>query len=262
MQMIKGLIRLAQTLQFNILSYWFRHYSRRVMIVSDRPSLIIAPHQDDETLGCGGLITLKRQLGVRVAVVFLTDGGGTCVSLSDYEHEVNLRRQEAIAALNLLGVPGSDIHFLNYPDGKLQNLSASDRQDLLTQLQQLLEQYEAEEVYAPHAKDGHCDHEAAFQLAYTATVSSRIQLFQYPIWLFWRRSFLLQLKWRDLAGAYRLNIGSVSSKKQRAIRIYQSQLSILPFGFLNPFWSSTELFFVQAMPKPEQETLAINARKR
>ncbi len=249
--MIKKLTRLAQTLRFNSLSYWFRHYSSREMTVSDRPCLIVAPHQDDETLGCGGLIALKRQLDVRVAVVFLTDGGGTCTSFTNYEYEVNLRRQEAILALNILGVSASDLYFLNYPDGKLQDLSESDQQNLVTQLQQLIKHYEAEEIYVPHAKDGHQDHEAACQLAHTATaaVSSEITRFQYPIWLFWERPFLSQLKRQDLAGVHRLNIEAVSTEKQRAIRIYQSQLSILPFGFLNPYRSSTELFFVQAMQK-------------
>jgi len=39
-----------------------------------RPALIVAPHQDDETLGCGGTIALKRRAGAEVCIVFLTDG--------------------------------------------------------------------------------------------------------------------------------------------------------------------------------------------
>src|SRR5579885_2284019 len=42
--------------------------------VNDAPALIIAPHHDDETLGCGGVIALKRAAGVPVQVVILTDG--------------------------------------------------------------------------------------------------------------------------------------------------------------------------------------------
>ena len=37
-------------------------------------SLILAPHQDDELLGCGGMIATKARLGAYVAIAFLTDG--------------------------------------------------------------------------------------------------------------------------------------------------------------------------------------------
>ena len=48
--------------------------------------LVVAPHQDDETLGCGGLIARKRYEGLPVHVVFITDGSATFkVSLCDSE---------------------------------------------------------------------------------------------------------------------------------------------------------------------------------
>lgn len=219
------------------------------MTVSDRPTIVIAPHQDDETLGCGGLIALKRQFGIHVAVVFLTDGGANDLTVNaGNEDHIGLRRQEAIAALKILGVPRSDIHFLNYPDGKLQELSESERQELMRQLIELIQQYQAEEIYVPHGKDGHRDHEAAFQIVQTALtkLSRTIELFQYPIWLFWQRSFL-HLKPQDLTGACRLEIASVRTQKQSAIQVYQSQLPSLPFGFLSPYRGATELFFVQPM---------------
>ncbi len=244
--MIKFVVRLAQILHFNVLSQCARFYNLRSMTVSNLPSMIVSPHQDDETFGCGGLIALKKQLGVRVAVVFLTDGGGTSTTRGYQEH-VTLRQQEAIEALSILGVSNSDIYFQNYPDGRLQALSESEQQSLESQLQEIIERYEAQEVYVPHCKDGHCDHEAAFQVVKTAIaqLSCKVQIFQYPIWLFWKRPFLLQIKRRDLAGAYRLNISPVKTKKQAAIQVYQSQLPILPFGFLIPYQGSTELFFDQ-----------------
>ncbi len=41
------------------------------------PTVVVAPHPDDETLGCGVLIAAKRRLGAEVAVVFLTDGAAS-----------------------------------------------------------------------------------------------------------------------------------------------------------------------------------------
>lgn len=241
---LNPLLLLARTLHFNILSQWMRQNKSRSMTISDRSSIILSPHQDDETLGCGGLIALKRQRETQVAVVFLTDGGG----IPGCQEQAQLRRQEAIDALNLLGVSSSDIYFLNYPDGKLQELSQPEQHSLVGQLSALFEQYQAQEVYVPHFKDGHLDHEVAFQLgqAAIAKTSHTIELIQYPIWLFWKRPFLLKLKQQDLRGAFQLDITSVKAKKHDAIQVYQSQLPVLPFGFLIPYLSATEVFFVQS----------------
>ncbi|MGG6267366.1 PIG-L deacetylase family protein [Leptolyngbya sp. AN03gr2] len=245
---MKYLGRLVQVLHFYLLSQWTRYFSGQIMTVSDRPSIIIAPHQDDETLGCGGLIALKRQAGITVAVVFLTDGDNNSLTVNEScEDSVSLRRQEAIAALQILGVSTSDIYFLNYPDGQLQTLSEPEQQQFIAQLTVLIEHYQAQEVYVPHSKDGHSDHEMAFQTvqATLTGIARNIKLFQYPIWLFWQRTFPLQLTQQDLAGACRLNIAAVRTQKQTAIQVYQSQLPSLPFSFLRPFRASTELFFVQ-----------------
>src|SRR5438067_976178 len=50
--------------------------SRPLSLTSDS-IMVIAPHQDDETFGCGGLIALQREGGATVKVVFLTDGGNS-----------------------------------------------------------------------------------------------------------------------------------------------------------------------------------------
>lgn len=257
--LFKAPIRLVQILHSNALSYWIRHYNSQVMPVRDQPAIIISPHQDDETLGCGGLIALKRQQRSQVAIVFLTDGGASQPLDSNCQNLVDLRRQEAIAALNILGVSTSDIYFLDYPDGKLQGISESEQQKLVTQLSALLEQYQAQEVYVPHYKDGHGDHEAAFRVTAAALskISRTIELFQYPIWLFWNRPLLLKLKQQDLAGAYRLNISTVKAKKHEAIQVYQSQLPVLPFGFLNLFLRSTEVFFARPI-NPQNQPLQVS----
>ena len=49
-----------------------KEYEARDLV---RPALVFAPHQDDETLGCGGTILKKRAAGAEVGLVFLADGG-------------------------------------------------------------------------------------------------------------------------------------------------------------------------------------------
>ena len=68
-----------------------------------RPVVVLAPHPDDETLGCGGLIALKRSLGAPVRVIFMTDGAGSHSGV-DRPALTATRKEEASAACNVLGV--------------------------------------------------------------------------------------------------------------------------------------------------------------
>ncbi len=94
-----------------------------------RHTVVIAPHPDDETLACGGLIHQRVQAGARVAVVFLTDGSRNTGDLRlEYSAARDLRAREALAALRHLGVGERDTHFANLPDGGLAALPVSRRQ--------------------------------------------------------------------------------------------------------------------------------------
>lgn len=105
---------------------------------SDR-LLIISPHCDDETLGAGGTITKARKNGVRVRVVFITNGDGSLATqyvqracewkaklkgemLADksdnlFQRIAAMRQRETLAACAKLGVSKNDVIFLGYPDG-------------------------------------------------------------------------------------------------------------------------------------------------
>ncbi|HEX7181296.1 MAG TPA: PIG-L family deacetylase [Thermoanaerobaculia bacterium] len=80
-------------------------------------ALVLAPHFDDEVLGCGGLINQLAASGAAVRVLFLTDGGGGAEAVEDREDYRRRRRDEAAAATAALGVSGWDV--LALPDGTL-----------------------------------------------------------------------------------------------------------------------------------------------
>ena len=79
--------------------------------------LVISPHPDDESVGCGGTIRKHVLKGDAVHVVFLTSGeaGGHGRSA---EETVRLREAEARAAAEILGL--ASIEFWHEPDGKLR----------------------------------------------------------------------------------------------------------------------------------------------
>ncbi len=89
--------------------------------------LILAPHPDDETLSCAGIIQKALKAGAQVHVVYLTNGDSNQLAFIVYEkrlvfkkkeflHMGEVRRSEAIAAMALLGLPQENLVFLGYPD--------------------------------------------------------------------------------------------------------------------------------------------------
>ncbi|MEI8062589.1 MAG: PIG-L family deacetylase [Verrucomicrobiota bacterium] len=89
--------------------------------------VIIAPHPDDEALGCGGLIQQAIAVGADVRVIYLTNGDHNQIAFKLYSGRLHLgpkayikfgerRRVEATAATTLLGLSPSNLIFLGYPD--------------------------------------------------------------------------------------------------------------------------------------------------
>ncbi|MDM9383202.1 PIG-L family deacetylase [Chlorogloeopsis sp. ULAP01] len=234
-----------QLIQAEILFRWILPTKSQPLSVSQKPAMVFAPHQDDETFGCGGMIALKRELGVPVKVVFLTDGHKSYFQIKP-EDIVQVRKQEATTALNILGVESpEDIYFIEQPDGELRHISNEQQSNTINQLLQLLESFQPAEVYVPHQKDKHPDHEATYDLVYAALQKSGIkaQVFQYPIWLFWKMPPLFRVNLKPLGQSYQLSIKSVLNKKQQAIHVYDSQRHTLPFSFMRRFFLPSEIFF-------------------
>ena len=119
-------------------------------------TLVLAPHQDDEVLGCGGLIAQLAAAGGAVRVLFLTDGGGGVEEVADREAYRRLRREESGKAADVLGVTGCD--HLDLPDGALdRHLDAAEqgiRRAILSQRPEL--------VLVPSPLEATRDHRAAF----------------------------------------------------------------------------------------------------
>jgi N-acetylglucosamine malate deacetylase 1 len=238
---------------------WLKQINREgsaAFVVNAKRTLIFAPHQDDETLGCGGLIALKCSQNVPVDVVFLTDGSRSHGSTKEGTQALHVlkRKQEAEAALAILGVPSARIHFLNFQDGSLSQLSKEHRRDGVERLAELLRAFVPEEVYLPHPQDRHPDHEATYILAlealHLAGLHQHVAIWQYPIWYFWDAPSGFSLRCPPLNGLHGLSIDAVRDQKKKAIAVYASQTGdvqsgVLPPGFLEQFGGGFELFFQQ-----------------
>ena len=89
--------------------------------------LVLAPHPDDESLACGGVIQRALSRGLPVHVLFLTLGDNNEWSFTVYRKRPQLspsqgramgevRRDEGMAAARVLGLPPEALTFLGYPD--------------------------------------------------------------------------------------------------------------------------------------------------
>jgi LmbE family N-acetylglucosaminyl deacetylase len=127
--------------------------------------LVIAPHPDDESIGCGGTICLHADRGDRVAAVFLTSGekGLTDVSKEDARR---IREKEAEDAAGILGI--SSVTFLRRPDKHLEQ----DALQAAEALKPILDREKPEVIYLPHERDFHQDHRASASIVETALRAS------------------------------------------------------------------------------------------
>jgi len=85
--------------------------------ITARRVLVIAPHADDDVLGCGGLLARLAANGAEIHVLFLTDSSGGDEVTEHQQAYAERRHHEARAALELLGI--RDIEHLDLPDGRL-----------------------------------------------------------------------------------------------------------------------------------------------
>lgn len=147
------------------------------------PTIIFSPHQDDETLGCGGTLIKKKRTGAEVQIVFMTDGSASHDSLIPKQQLKLIRTDEAIAAAKKMGLAQDNLIFLEFPDGKLTKYQEMATQKVLS----ILLHYQPQEIFVPYRRDGQPDHTATYQIVMTALQRSMLQLtvYQYPIW-FWR----------------------------------------------------------------------------
>lgn len=124
-----------------------------------RCALVIAPHPDDEVLGCGGTIKRLVTAGAQVHVVIVTKAEEV-----DFGPDVaRVGRQEAALAHEYLGV--HETHFLDFPAARLDTVPHATVNAALGRLMQSLR---PDTVFVPFLGDVHLDHQLTFLSAMVA----------------------------------------------------------------------------------------------
>lgn len=131
------------------------------MILDGRQKiLIVAPHPDDEVLGCGGTIKRLSLQNIEVIVLVMTRGKK---GLYSDEKILNVRN-EAKKAHEMLGV--TETIFLDFPAPELDLVSVS---ELSRAISGAVNQFNPGIIFLPHKGDIHHDHKAIFTAGLVAS---------------------------------------------------------------------------------------------
>ena len=163
-----------------------------------RRTLILAPHPDDEVMGCSGLIQRHCQQGNPPHVVILTGGGqshSACCQLSEAAIKEE-RRTMASQILQKLGLPIDHLHLLYFPDGAISPYHGE-----MQKLQNLVAEIQPAAVFIPHHGESWPDHLVCRELVERMPSLGAAAIYEYCVWLWyynvwnldWKCACMLQL---------------------------------------------------------------------
>jgi LmbE family N-acetylglucosaminyl deacetylase len=237
---------------------------RDIANVVEQTVLVVAPHPDDETLGCGGAIALLCNEGHNLKILVISDGTLSHPNSKKYPAPVlqSLREKETLAALAILGVDQEAVTFLRLKDGSIPMLISSNFQRAKELCYTYLAKTIPATIFIPWRSDPHPDHRATWQLIRSALLDLKIgseycpKCIEYPIWD-WDTQQQKEAPSLSKFSGWRLDIEAVLQQKRQAIAAYRSQLGQIidddPNGFcltseiLSNFTRSWEVYFEEIL---------------
>jgi LmbE family N-acetylglucosaminyl deacetylase len=209
-----------------------------IALANVRRVLVVAPHPDDESLGCGGLIATLGEFGRTIFVMFVTNGSAShrASRLWSRDRLANLRKEEATEALRRLGLARAGRIFLDLEDSKMPLPGSSLWRSAVFQVREVLSRCQFDLLIIPWRRDPHCDHRASWLLTQHALRESqqKPRCLEYAVWLDelgaaddWPRN--------DEAEAIDIDVVDALYRKRQAIAAHRSQTTALisddPNGF-------------------------------
>ncbi|MBB2206599.1 PIG-L deacetylase family protein [Gluconacetobacter takamatsuzukensis] len=195
--------------------------------------LVLTPHPDDESLGCGRAIAAASHAGREVLVVALTDGrlSHPHSHLFPADRLIALRQAELVAATAILTRGTGDTIMLGFPDQGAPEAPA-DRAAVRNRLLHLIDARNVSALWTTWEKDPHPDHRCAAVIA-REVVRARpaLRLWRFPVWGRFTE---------DAPGPgdvlYRFDGAPFAPEKRAALDAHRSQMTALipddPDGFV------------------------------
>ena len=177
-------------------------------IQKDDKLLVVAPHPDDETIGCGGLLALY---GSQTDVLLLTDGRfGKSQKRNDCSDEeiIETRLNELKSALNICGV--HNLMTLDIPDSQTKKYKKIIKKTNLSGY---------DYIFVPNSHESHVDHYTACKCIKQMRLfhKTKAKVYEYEVWTPLRSSDWL------------LDISSVEKVKSQMLQQHVSQLECMDY---------------------------------
>ncbi len=174
--------------------------------------LILAPHMDDEVIGCAGTIAKCVDQNKEVFVVFMTDGTRGNTAIKKDEELAKIRQKEADTVKGILGIKES--FYLNLEDrGDWQY------EEVIKALAAILEEVKPDAIFVPPSNDLHEDHRKANRI-----IKSIIERGLY------KNKIYVYEVWTPLNPNRIVNITKTYEKKKMAIEACKSQLIAMDYA--------------------------------
>lgn len=185
--------------------------------------LIVAPHPDDETLGCGGTLLHHIASGNIVSWLIVTNMHS---KFGFTELQVNQRQAEIQQVSEAYGF--ASVHKLEFPAARLDSIP---QVEIISAISHIMNEVKPETVYLPYRGDVHTDHNVVFDAVVSCTKS-----FRYP---FIRRllcyetisetDFGLNPETRGFIPNSFVDITKYIDRKIEIANIYQTEMGNFPF---------------------------------
>jgi N-acetylglucosamine malate deacetylase 1 len=183
--------------------------------------LVVAPHPDDEVLGCGGLIHRYASVGANVYVVIMSKGKPGRYA----EEAIKNVRGEAMSAHQVLGVKKTIYFDYSAPELDLYSVS-----ELAGSIASVIQDIMPMRLYVPHRGDIHQDHRAVYNASLVAarpTVGCSVkEIYSYET--------LSETEWAPpfthdaFVPTFFVDISDQMDNKIEALRCYRSQIREYP----------------------------------
>ncbi|HJP17878.1 MAG TPA: PIG-L deacetylase family protein [Nitrospinota bacterium] len=206
--------------------------------------LVLAPHPDDEAIGCGGTLLRLTKNGCYGETIFFTNG---MKSETDARKEIaKIRRNEALKGSEKLGI--KKCHFLNQFDSRLK----SDKNSVSFVLSRLND-LKPDLVLTPFFIDNHPDHRETARILAVAA-SKYYQNFTYCCYELW--STLIPNSVVDITSFMEEKIAAIESHKSQTaenslvdlaegLNRYRAIVSGQPFQYAEAFWKVSKKEYIK-----------------
>jgi len=164
--------------------------------------LVIAPHPDDEIIGCGGSILFHKKRGDKIWIIYMCKGN----AYDQPSNNSRIRKKESEEIAKLLEL--KDVIYLNHDD-----FSITTGGEETLELQTLIIKINPDIIYLPSPLDQHIDHRTTFQ------IFTKIRLNSNP-------NCLIYEVMTPITYNYLFPIDCYIEKKMELLRIYNNQLQI------------------------------------